>query len=211
MTPAIALKEVTRIFSSRFALRKINLTVSQGEALLITGHNGSGKTTLLRLISTLLSPSSGQLQLFGQDPLLNRQTIRRRMGVLLTESLLYGDLTVRENLHFYGSLLRVLDLKRVIQRLLERFEISDLADEPVRHLSKGEKQRVALIRSLLHEPDLLLWDEPTSGLDDAGRTLFQEVAAEFRGKKTLVCVTHDRPSFTTWVDREIVLERGRVQ
>jgi ABC-type multidrug transport system ATPase subunit len=211
MTPALSLQAVTRIFSARFALRDIHLEVAEGEALAVTGPNGSGKTTLLRLVATLLRPSSGTLRVFGRDPAEGRDTLRPRIGALFLESFLYGDLTVRENLHFYGTLLGISKPDPVISSWLDRLGIAPLGHEYVRHLSKGERQRVSFVRSILHDPDLLLWDEPTSGLDEAGRTLFRRIALELKGKKTILCVTHDRAPIEGWMDREICLENGRIR
>ena len=211
MTPALSLQSVTRIFSARFALKNVNLEVPAGEALAITGPNGSGKTTLLRLISTLLRPSSGTLRIFGHDSAEERHAIRPRIGALFLESFFYGDLTVRENLRFYGTLLGVSKSDPVISSWLDRLKISALEHEYVRHLSKGERQRVSFVRSILHDPDLLLWDEPTSGLDDAGRELFRQIALELKGKKTILCVTHDRTPIEGWMDREVRIENGRVR
>lgn len=211
MIPAISLKNVTRVFSARFALRRTNFDIAEGEAVAVTGPNGSGKTTLLRLMSTLLRPSSGELRIFGKDPSGDGKAVRERIGALFVETFLYNDLTVRENLRFYGRMYRLGQVDATITAWLERLNLLEVQDEHVRNLSKGERQRVALVRSLLHGPSIMLWDEPTGGLDEAGRNLFRAIALEHKGKQTIVCATHDLSSIRGWVDREIRLENGRVQ
>lgn len=210
MTPAITFRNVSRFFSERFALRRIDLDIADGEAVAVTGPNGSGKTTLLRLMSTLLRPSSGELRILGKDPSGEGKAVRERIGALFVEAFLYNDLTVRENLRFYGRMYRLERLEETITKWTERLGLSELHGERVRHLSKGERQRVALVRSLLHGPSILLWDEPTGGLDETGRNLFRGIASERKGKQTIVCATHDLSSTQGWVDREIRLENGRV-
>ena len=210
MTQAILLKDVSRIFSERFALLHIQLEIPEGEAVVVTGPNGSGKTTLLRLMSTLLRPSSGEIAILGRDAARDYDVIRPKIGALFVEGFLYGDLAVRENLRFYGAMYGLDDLEARITSWLERFRLGALESERVRYLSKGERQRVSLIRSLLHDPSILLWDEPTNGLDEAGRSIFAEAAREQKGKKTLVCVTHDPASTSGWADRVIRLENGRL-
>ena len=211
MNSAVSFRNVTRILSSRFALRKIDLDVKEGEAVAVTGSNGSGKTTLLRMISTLLRPSSGEIRLFGLNPAEETEAIRPRIGALFVDGYLYGDLTVRENLLFHAEIHRVPKPAEAIAPWIERLGLRKLESEPVRNLSKGEKQRTALVRSLLHEPSLLLWDEPTNGLDARGRDLFREIALELKGKRTIVCATHDIESIEGWTDRRMTVEDGRVR
>jgi ABC-type multidrug transport system ATPase subunit len=211
MISAVHFQNVNRIFSVRFALRRVDLDIAEGEAVAVTGSNGSGKTTLLRMMSTLLRPSSGEIRILGRDPFREAGSIRRRIGALFVDGYLYGDLTVRENLRFYGEMLRLPNLETSITEWLERLNLRALDGEHVRHLSKGEKQRVALIRSLLHDPALLLWDEPTSGLDESGRALFRQIALDRKGKGTIVCATHDFASIEGWVDRRLELENGRIR
>jgi ABC-type multidrug transport system ATPase subunit len=211
MSGTISLRNVTRIFSSRFALRGVNLEIAQGEAVALIGPNGSGKTTLLRLISTLLRPTSGEIRIFDRNPAAEAASIRPKIGVLFVEQYLYGDLTVRENLELHAELHHLSAKESTISGWLERLNLRLLSAEPVRNLSKGERQRTALARSLLHDPPLLLWDEPTSGLDEAGKTLLRQIAAESKGKKTVLCATHDLESIAGWADRTLTLEGGRLK
>ncbi|MFH1263837.1 MAG: ABC transporter ATP-binding protein [Pseudomonadota bacterium] len=211
MSGTVSLRNVTRIFSSRFALRGVNLEVAQGEAVALIGPNGSGKTTLLRLISTLLRPTSGEIRIFDRNPTQEAAEIRPKIGVLFVEQYLYGDLTVRENLELHAELHHIPSKESTISGWLERLNLRPLSPEPVRNLSKGERQRTALTRCLLHDPPLLLWDEPTSGLDEAGRTLLREIALESKRKKTVLCATHDLESIAGWADRTLTLEGGRLR
>ncbi len=206
---AICLKGVSRHFSTRLALQGIDLSISCGEAVALTGPNGSGKTTLLRIMATLLRPSSGKVFYFGEQN-QNLCSLRKQIGALFVEGYLYSDLSVWENLSFYAKLFHLGNSSRMISEWLDRGGIRELANEPVRNLSRGERQKVALIRSLLHDPKILLWDEPTTGLDSKAKQLFSEISKERKGKQTIVCATHDPDSVSIWVDRHITLQNGKL-
>ena len=208
-SPLLSLENVRRNFSGKTVLHPIHLAIQSGESVAITGPNGSGKTTLLRIMSTLLSPSSGKVTLFDpeEDDLFEK---RKKIGALFVESLLYSDLSVRENLSFYAMLYQIPAREKVISHWLERMNMRRLEHESVRTLSRGERQRVALIRSLIHDPLLLLWDEPTTGLDESGRQLLTEIVREKKGKVSLILATHDLPTVQGWTDRTIALKNGKI-
>jgi len=208
----VSLNDVSRAFSERFVLHHIQLEMKEGEAVALVGHNGSGKTTLLRIVSTLLAPSSGEVRLFGDsEEELSSPSIRKKIGALFTEGFLYGDLTVRQNLNFYAALHGISPAPRLITEELDRFGMRAFENELVRTLSRGERQRIALIRSTLHSPSLILWDEPTTGLDQRGRQLFIDAAKSKKSKTTILCSTHDLSIVESWVDRTITLAGGRIQ
>ncbi len=205
---AITMKDLSRAFSYRYVLRQLDLTIDQGETVVLIGPNGSGKTTLLRIMATLLRPTSGQVR-FGGLP-SHRSELRRSLGVLLTEGFLYRDLTVWENLRFYLHLIRPEQDGSSIEPWLERLQILHLAHERVAHLSRGQKQRVAWLRSFIHEPRIMLWDEPTTGMDEKSRQIFEETVRQKKPEQTVVCVTHDHQSQLAWADRLLRLENGRI-
>ena len=207
---AISLKELSRSFLYKTILDQISLEIAENEAVIITGANGSGKTTLLRILSTLLKPSSGEIFYFRTDWEEAVSSIRHQMGVMFSENFLYPDLTVKENLDFYQRIYQIDKKNHRIEPLLERFQMSTFLHESVRHLSRGEKQKISLIRSVLHSPKLIFWDEPTTGLDEASQHLFQELAKEQKTKATIVCATHDLSTTTTWADRTLKLSQGKL-
>ena len=169
-------------YGDKRVLRGIELDVGADDFLLVTGPNGSGKTTLLRLCAGLAAPTGGDLEL---------GVSRGRVGYVAHEPLVYRELTALENLDLYGRLYRVPERRERIGMLLERFGLWEQRGERVAALSRGQLQRLALCRSLLHKPELLILDEPFSGLDAEGAELLDREFAEMRGKRTLLVSTHD--------------------
>ena len=173
---------LSKRFGDKRVLRDLDLDVPRGGFLVVTGANGSGKTTLLRLCAGLAAPSEGTLAVAVE---------RGRIGLLAHEPLVYRELTALENLELYGRLYRVPERRERIGMLLERFGLWDARGERVGSYSRGMLQRLALCRSLLHEPELLLLDEPFTALDAAGAELLARELVELRPSGTFVVATHD--------------------
>jgi heme ABC exporter ATP-binding subunit CcmA len=169
-------------YGARRVLAGLSFDVAAGEALLVTGPNGSGKTTLLRLLAGLATPTRGTLEL---------ELPRGRLGYLGHEPLVYRDLTALENLELYGRLYRVPERRERMGMLLERFDLWTARNDRVASYSRGMVQRLALCRSLLHDPDLLILDEPHAALDAEGAELLDAELAERGGRRTIVVATHD--------------------
>jgi heme exporter protein A len=180
-----------RRFGDKRVLSGLDLEVAPGEFLLVTGPNGSGKTTLLRLFAGLIVPTSGGLDV-GVD--------RSRIGFLGHDPLVYRELTPVENLDLYGRLYRIPERRERIGMLLERFGLWDARREQTGAFSRGMLQRLALCRTLLHEPELLLLDEPFSSLDGAGAALLLDELGQRSERHTIVLASHqperlgDRPT-----------------
>jgi heme exporter protein A len=173
-----------RRFGDKRALAGVDVDAAPGEFLLVTGPNGSGKTTLLRLFAGLLVPTSGELEV---------RTDRARVGFLSHEPLLYRELTPLENLDLYGRLYRIPERRERIGMLLERFGLWEARGELTADLSRGMLQRLALCRTLLHEPDLLLLDEPFSALDAPGAELLLDELGRRKRRlplRTIVVASH---------------------
>jgi heme exporter protein A len=160
----------------------LDLDVEPGGFVLVTGPNGSGKTTLMRLISGLVLPTAGELEVDSD---------RARLGFLAHEPLVYRELTALENLELYGRLYRVPERRERIGMLLERFDLWDARNDRTGSFSRGMLQRLALCRVFLHEPSLLLLDEPFSALDAEGAALLDRELAARRGRSTFLVATHD--------------------
>ncbi len=192
MSTAIELRGLRREFGERVALEGVDLTLGAGESLVVLGPNGAGKTTLLRILATLLRPGGGEVQVLGARLPGEAWKARGRIGFLGHEPLLYRDLSGRENLRFHAKLhgLRGEDAERRIDTLLAAVGMQRRGDQHVAELSAGMRQRLAVCRCVLHEPELLLLDEPDSNLDAEGRELARELIGPGEGR-TRVLVTHD--------------------
>ena len=161
--PAVALRELGRAYGERVALAGVTLDLPRGATLAVFGANGAGKTTLLRVLATLLRPHRGEVAVLGRALPREAWSVRGQIGLLAHEPLLYRDLSARENLRFHARLHDVDEARG--GELLEAVGMARRADDPVRSLSRGMAQRVAICRAVLHRPDLLLLDEPLANLD----------------------------------------------
>ena len=169
-------------YGDKRVLREVDLDVAAGAFVIVTGPNGSGKTTLLRICAGLVAPTGGELDVAAD---------RSRIGFLGHEPLVYRELTSLENLDLYGRLYRVPERRERIGMLLERFGLWEARQQRVAALSRGMLQRLALCRTLLHEPELLLLDEPFNALDADAATLLERELTELAGRRTLLVATHD--------------------
>lgn len=204
--PAIELRGLVRRFGERTALRDLNLTVPAGATLAVLGRNGAGKSTLLRILATLLRPHGGEAIVLG-EPLPSRGfAIRGRVGFLGHDLLLYRDLSGRENLRYHARLHGV--GARRVEALLEGVGMRERADDPVRSLSRGMAQRLAVCRAVLHDPALLLLDEPRANLDPAAGALVESLIGRASGA-TRVLTSHDPEAALAEADRVLALRDGR--
>jgi heme exporter protein A len=192
VSTAIELRGLRREFGERVALDEVDLSLATGESLIVLGPNGAGKTTLLRILATLLRPGGGEVRVLGARLPNEAWKARGRIGFLGHEPLLYRDLSGRENLRFHAKLhgLRGAEAEKRIDALLTAIGMARRAEQRVAELSAGMRQRLAVCRCVLHEPELLLLDEPDSNLDAEGRELARELIGPGEGR-TRVLVTHD--------------------
>jgi heme exporter protein A len=204
--PALRAAGLRREFGERTALADVDLSLASGETLVVLGPNGAGKTTLLRMLATLLRPSGGEVEVLGCRLPGEAWRARGRIGFLGHEPLLYRELSGRENLRFHARL-HGLDGERVearIGELLEAVAMGRRADERVAELSAGMRQRLAICRCVLHEPELLLLDEPDSNLDERSREAVAGLIGPDAGR-TRVLVTHDADRHLEEADRVLRL------
>jgi ABC-type multidrug transport system ATPase subunit len=198
------------------ALRGISLELAQGEAVALLGANGAGKTTLLRILATLLLPTRGSARLAGHDAVREPAAVRRELGYHAgSDRGFYPRLTGRENLQFFGRLNHLCTeyLGARIRSLSEQFNLGEALDRQVRSLSSGTIQRLSLLRSLLHQPKVLLLDEPTRSLDaiaagEFRRFLKREVIAA-QGT-SLLFASHTLPEIEFLADRVAILQQGAI-
>jgi heme exporter protein A len=203
---AVELHDVGRAYGDRVALAGVSLRLAPGRTLAVFGANGAGKTTLLRILATLLRPHAGAARVLGLELPKEAWKARGRIGLLAHEPLLYRDLSARENLRFHARLHDV-PLSRG-EALLEAVGLARRADEPVRDLSRGLAQRVAICRTVLHEPDLLLLDEPLANLDPAAAEAVDGLIGRPAGRAR-VLISHDVEAGLAEADQVLGLRGGR--
>lgn len=199
-------------FGDRRAVGALDLDVARGEIVALLGHNGAGKTTTVRLLTGVLSADRGEARVFGLDPARDGEAIRRRTGVGTERPSLDPRLTARAALRLFAGLYGIprSDERARIDAVLERFGLADRGDDRVGDYSKGMRQRLALARCTLHDPDLYVLDEPSAGLDPLAarelRSWIAELASE-AGRTVLLC-THDLAEARRLADRVAVLRDG---
>jgi heme exporter protein A len=186
----LSIKEITKNYGARRAVVDASLELVPGECLALVGPNGAGKSTLLRLAAGLVRPSHGRVHVKGME--LEEPEARRKLGFLGHEPLLYMDLTAEQNLSFFAALYEAGSATHAAEEALHRWGLGACRGQPLRALSKGQRQRAALARVFLHDPGVLLLDEPFSGLDEAACLLLEEeLRARTRRGAALLWVSHE--------------------
>jgi heme exporter protein A len=206
MAPAIELEGLGRAYGERTALAGVTLTLEPGRTLSVFGANGAGKTTLLRILATLLRPHAGRARVLGRDLPADGWAVRGRIGLLAHDPLLYRELSPRENLRFHARLHGVEEAR--VEALLDQVGLRGRADEAVRTLSRGMAQRVAICRTALHEPELLLLDEPLANLDPGAAEAVEPLIGRNAGPARVV-ISHDVAHGLEEADLVLGLRAGR--
>ena len=199
-------RNLSRSFGEILAVDRLSLAISRGEVFGLLGPNGAGKTTTVRLLAALLQPSSGEASIAGYQVGIDDQEIRRKIGLLPEAPGLYDGLTAEQNLAFYGAMYGVEEISQQIKRYLELLGLWNRRYEPVGTFSKGMRQKLAIARALLHEPEVLFLDEPTSSLDPQAARLVREFISDLKGKgRTIILCTHNLEEADRLCDRVAVL------
>jgi heme exporter protein A len=206
MDAAIELEHLERRFGERVALAGVSVSVPTGATLAVLGGNGAGKTTLLRVLAGLLRPHRGTVRVLGAALPDERWKLPAQVGYVGHEPLLYRELSGRENLRYHAALHDVQPAR--VDEVLAAAGVADRADEPVRDLSKGLVQRIAVARAVLHDPPLLLLDEPRANLDPAAAELLEPLIGRASGR-TRVLVSHDVEGALAESDVALGLRAGR--
>lgn len=207
----IQVRKLFKRFGSKTVLDNLSLDVAEGEFVAIIGPNGAGKTTLLRILSTLSKPTLGEISVAGKKLPVHAAGVRQSIGVVSHLPLLYGDLTARENLMFYGKMFAVVMPIQRVDVVLDLVGLAKRSSDLVRIFSRGMQQRLAIGRAILHDPDVLLLDEPHTGLDqdacDMLDKVLQDVAVQGR---TVLMTSHDFVRVQNLATRFDVLSRGKI-
>ncbi len=210
-TPAIRVRGLTKAFGHQVALRGVNLDVAEGEFLTLFGPNGAGKTTLMRIVASLTRPTAGTVHVRGEDLGKAATAVRREIGLISHNPLLYGDLTPDENLRFFARMYDLPAPEARIDTVLAQVGLGARRRDPVRTFSRGMVQRLTIARAILHDPAIMLLDEPYTGLDlqaaDMLRAVLQDLAAS---QRTVILTTHNLEQGLEMCDRAAILNRGKV-
>ncbi|MDP5277216.1 ABC transporter ATP-binding protein [Chengkuizengella axinellae] len=196
------------------AVKDVSFSISKGEIVGLLGENGAGKTTLLRMISTIMEPTNGSIKINGIDISKKTMGIKQKIGVLFgSETGLYDRLSARENLAYFSSLYGISkhETNVRIDQLAVRFGMKDYIDRRVGGYSKGMRQKVAIARTLIHDPDIILFDEPTTGLDISSANMFRELVHQLRKEgKTIVFSSHIMEEVKLLCQSIIMIHKGEL-
>lgn len=208
-TAIIEVRKLIKRFGLKNVLKGLDFRVEAGEFVVILGPNGAGKTTFLRILASLSRPSMGKINIAGFSLPDQAAAVRRRLGVVSHQPLIYGDLTAEENLQFFARMYNIPASNQRIPEVLKLIGLNARRRDLVRTFSRGMQQRLAIGRAVLHDPEVMLFDEPHTGLDQDAATMLdgilQEVAA--RGR-TVVMTSHDLPRAADLASRIDILSRG---
>jgi len=210
---AVKVDRLEKTLGKNKVLRGISLEAASGEIFGLLGPNGAGKTTTLRIICTLLSPDAGAVEVLGFDTRAAAEEVRRRVGVVTADIGVYPRLSARENIAYFAELSGVSggDVTRRVNAVIERLDMGPFAKQRAESLSSGQKQKVAIARAIVHDPEILMFDEPTSNLDVLASRDIRDFMVEARGRgKCVIFSTHVLHDAERLCDRVTILHEGRV-
>lgn len=209
--PVIEVKKLVKRFGLKTILKGLDFEASPGEFIGLLGPNGAGKTTFLRILSSLSRPTMGLVKVAGYYLPQQAAGVRANLGVLSHQPLLYGDLTGEENLQFYGRMYAVENLEARILEVLDLVDLTPRRKDLVRTYSRGMAQRLAIARSVIHDPSILLLDEPYTGLDQDASAMLDAVLKQIASQgRTVVMTSHDLARSAELGTRFDVLSRGKI-
>lgn len=214
----ISIQEVTKRFQDKktsiTALNHVTFTIQKGQTVGLLGENGAGKTTLLRSIATLLQPTEGKILVDQIDTSVNPNAVKSKIGVLFGgETGLYERLTARENLEYFATLygLGKHETKVRIDDLSKMFGMKDYLDRKVGGFSKGMRQKVAIARTIIHNPDIILFDEPTTGLDITSSNVFRQLVHQLKNEGKTICFSsHIMEEVSMLCDSVAMIHKGEL-
>lgn len=207
----IQVRGLVKAFGLHAALRGVDLEVAEGRFVAVLGPNGAGKTTLLRVLATLSKPTAGVVRVAGYDTSKAGPQVRRLIGLVSHQTLLYPHLSAADNLSFYGRMYDVEHLKERIDEVLELVGLTARRTDLVRTFSRGMQQRLAIARAILHQPQVMFFDEPYTGLDQQAASVLGEILTNVAAAgRTVLLTTHDLERGLMSCDQVVILNRGKV-
>jgi ABC-2 type transport system ATP-binding protein len=213
LVPEIETHDLTRCFGEFTAVDNVNVGVQRGEIYGLLGPNGAGKSTIIRMLSTLLMPSYGSATVAGFDVRSEANDVKKRIGLVSEKLILYTRLTATQNLLFFGKLYKVdsSTLKKRIDELLELVKLTQFKDKAIGSYSSGMRQRVNIIRALLHDPEIIFLDEPTTGLDPQSTRFIWDLVKRLKSRgRTIILTTHMMEEADELSDRVCIIDHGKV-
>lgn len=211
----IQVQQVKKQFKNVTGVDSLSFNIKKGEVVGLLGENGAGKTTTLRMLASVMLPTEGTITVAGYDTKKNPQEVKRRIGILFGgETGLYDRLTARENIAYFASLyqLEEEEANQYIEHLADIFDMKDYLDRRVSGFSKGMRQKVAIARSIIHNPDVILFDEPTSGLDIIAANEMRVLIERFTKEgKTVIFSSHIMGEVQKLCERVLILHKGKLR
>lgn len=204
---AIKVENLTKKYGEKTVVNNINLTIKKGELFSLLGVNGAGKSTLIKLISTLIIPNHGTIEINGKDAFKNKYELRNILNVSPQETAIAPNLTVKENLEFMAGVYQVKDASK-IKELIEMFKLNEVLNQKAKTLSGGWMRKVSIAISLINDPKILFLDEPTLGLDVISRKELWKIIEKLKGVITIILTTHYMEEAEKLSDRIGIIASG---
>lgn len=206
----IKIKNLTKKFKEKIAVNNINLSIEEGELFALLGTNGAGKTTTIKMISTLILPTSGEIEVLGYDVKKDSMKIREFLNVSPQETAIAPNLSVKENLEFMAGVYKIKDKDEKIKELISIFKLDEVINQKAKTLSGGWQRKVSIAIALINNPKILFLDEPTLGLDVIARRELWNIIETLKGKVTIILTTHYMEEAESLSDRIGIMSKGKI-
>lgn len=205
----IEIQNISKSYGQTVALSGISFTLGKGEIVGLLGINGAGKSTLMKVITGIISPDEGDVIMLGESISVHSEMVKKKVGYLSEDNPLYGEMYVKEYISFVADLFNV--NREMVSDVIEKVGLKDECKKKIKHLSKGNRQRVGIAQALVHNPDFIILDEPTSGLDPNQRDSLHELFQELGKEKAILLSTHILQDVKEICSRIVLLDKGHVR
>ena len=206
----IKINNLTKKYKEKLAVDNLNLEIKTGELFSLLGTNGAGKTTTIKMISTLILPTSGTININGLDIIKDREKIKRIINISPQETAIAPNLTVLENLYFMAGIYEIKKAKEKINELIKLFKLEEVLNQKAKTLSGGYQRKLSIAISLINDPEILFLDEPTLGLDVISRRELWHIIGNLKGKITIILTTHYMEEAEILSDRIGIMNKGKL-